>query len=914
MTTARKSHANQRDNGPPAKARTNQVSPPKAKKPDKLFQNKSPIRKIKQKFKAQKPVIMDVEEVEVKAELLASKSNSPKSNPKDIIVIDPKNIIQYLTSTTEEEIHALSEDHLRLLVSVWYKKHKKNTTIMKSWTRQHLLIEIDDIIEDAQSTVREEKIRKRIEDLHHTVDDMLGMSFTNSDELKEYSHEHLIYYFRQYTKDNKNEDIPIKSIKAWSREELIQKIQNSWPKKINDMVSPKINAPPLVSPSKPKQAIVDHDEPMPLQSEASNEHHNEKILSPLIQSDIKKTPISQHPEEQPTTSPSPKDLMTMDLKELTSAYCSLRNKAGFPQNEDTIQNTWSEEMLRRAIKKMLPSSTKVSASNLKPSKYAKNANFKQSNLQGLVLNTCRYTLNFELPKQKKGVSGLRSYLSDIFHEMGVYCEGITILPWDSDSLDNPVDDCDNIPDQIKELQKYFKDAKSYENGGYVFSKIRLGFPISNPDKSNFEHNIRGWLQNRSIRMYECAVQHMKVCTCAWLLYAPGTLDQKSWSRAVMESYRKTHLKKGLEIKIGLVWRALNGQKNLERKEKVYAMHVETPVHLRKITKKYLRTLAAHKRWPQGVRFRVVDEYFLQMKDANKQKYRYCKDRHSSFLKNLGKADCTQIISLDKKIKIGDSKFTTLRYILLGIKDNEDNRRIFATVDEKYNSDDKYVVTFRPDKSAKAMGFIDSLSTYVQHVFPNVSFEKILTIEAIDQARYERYDPQTQLFTTEEDIDLDVEIQADIDDDSFEYLNDSGKICNPFEFDDSIKLIGNPKMWNLTGEEDTVSAMTASSVSFTNDSTCMYYDVNSPADRSSTTSTVTNTVSTLSKDTIQEDEPVSLTPNTPSKFSRMVDQNYEQRVARQSISDLESQIQAIQKQLALARATSTTSTSDVAEGK
>ena len=265
--------------------------------------------------------------------------------------------------------------------------------------------------------------------------------------------------------------------------------------------------------------------------------------------------------------------------------------------------------------------------------------------------------------------------------MGSYCEGITILPWELDNLEDAIDDSEDLPTKIKELQRYFKDAKSYENGGYVFSKIRLGFPISNPDKANFEHNLRGWLQNHSIRMYECAVQHKKVCTCAWLLYAPGSLDQKKWCNAIMEVYCKTHTKRGNEIQIGLVWRALNGQKSIDRKEKVYAMHVETPVHQRKITKKFLRTLAAHKRWPLGLRFRVVDEFFMQMKDSTKQKYRYCKDRHASFLKNLGKSDCSQILNLDKKIKIPktDNKTTTLRHIILSIKDNVDNRRIFATV-------------------------------------------------------------------------------------------------------------------------------------------------------------------------------------------------------------------------------------------
>ena len=903
MTTARKSHANQRDNGPPAKARTNQVSPPKVKKPDKLFQNKSPQRKTKQKIKAQKPVIMDVEEVEVKAELLEESKNKPSEALENTIMINNDNIIQYLTSTTEEEIYALEKDQLLYLVDVWYKKHDKNTSTLKTWTRQHLLVEIDDIVEEAQSTVRGEKIRKRIEELHRTVDDMIGKSFKTIKEFDNYSHEHLIYYYRQHIKNSQQKVISIAEIKSWTHNQLLQKIESTLSKNEKEPILTHTPDPPLVSPSKPKPTTIVIDEPMPLRH-STIEEEIPKSTTP------KK--IAEEPSTEPKTlpdQPTPKDIATMNHDELVKSYCSLRTKAGFPQQENSIKDTWSEEMLRRAIKRMRPTT-----SNLKPGKYKKDANFKQANLQGAVLNTCRYTLNFELPKLKKGVTGLRSYLSDIFHEMGVYCEGISILPWDSDTLENSIDDCDNIPEQIKELQKYFKDAKSFENGGYVYSKIRLGFPINTPDKTNFEHNLRGWLQNRSIRMYECSVQHSKVCTCAWLLYAPGTLDQKCWCNAIEESYRKTHIKKGLEIKIGLVWRALNGQKNMDRKDKVYAMHVETPVHLRKITKKYLRTLAAHKRWPLGLRFRVVDEFFMQMKDSNKQKYRYCKDRHASFLKNIGKADCSQILSLDKKIKIGESKSTTLRYMLLSIKDNEDDRRIFASVDAKYNSDDKYVVTFRPDKTAKAMGYIDSLSTYVMHKFPDISFEKILTIDSIEQSKYERYDPQTQMFTTEEDIDLDVEIQADIDDDSFEYLNDSSKICNPFEFDDSIKLVGNPKMWNLTGEDDTVSAMTASSVSFTNDSTCMYYDISSPA-KNSIAKTAASTVSTLPKQSIQEENPTNnkLTPHSPSKFSRMMQQNDEKREARQRISDLESQIQEIQKQLTLARATSPND-SDVVEDK
>ena len=359
----------------------------------------------------------------------------------------------------------------------------------------------------------------------------------------------------------------------------------------------------------------------------------------------------------------------------------------------------------------------------------------------------------------------------------------------------------------------------------------------------------------------------------------------------MDTYRKTHSKRGTEIQIGLVWRALNGQKSMDRKDKTYAMHVETPVHQRKITRKFLRTLAAHKKWPLGLRFRVVDEFFIQMKDSTKQKYRYCKDRQSSFLKNLGKSDCSQILNLDKKIKISDDKSTTLRYIILSIKDVIDNRRIFATVDEKYNSDDLHVLSFRPDKATKANGFVDSLSTYVIHTFPNVSFEGILTIDSLEQAKYEKFDPSTQTFTTEDDIDLDMEIQADLDDDSFEYLNDD-TIANPYEFEGTEKLVGSPKMWNLSGEDDTVSAMTASSVSFTNESTCMVFDSDAPAKRPESVPTDTTTIaSTITSDMshpIPENHPTTQT-STPHASER--------------INDLEHQLKLVQSQLALARAAS-----------
>ena len=104
------------------------------------------------------------------------------------------------------------------------------------------------------------------------------------------------------------------------------------------------------------------------------------------------------------------------------------------------------------------------------------------------------------------------------------------------------------------------------------------------------------------------------------------------------------------------------------------------------------------------------------------------------------------------------------------------------------------------------------------------FKRIFTFEAIEKAKEETYNPNSQTFTTKEDIDLDLEIQADLDDDSFDFIKIEDDI-NPYEFDDSIKLVGGEPVWNFNGDADTVSTnqpQGMGNVSF-NSTTCRYYD-------------------------------------------------------------------------------------------
>ena len=101
-----------------------------------------------------------------------------------------------------------------------------------------------------------------------------------------------------------------------------------------------------------------------------------------------------------------------------------------------------------------------------------------------------------------------------------------------------------------------------------------------------------------------------------------------------------------------------------------------------------------------------------------------------------------------------------------------------------------------------------------------------------QGNTTEYDPKTQTFTTQEQKDFDADIQADLDDDSFDFLipeSDPDYISVDM---DNIKLLGGEKLYNLTGDDDTASTHPASSsmISFSSNS-IHHYDADSCADGS-----------------------------------------------------------------------------------
>ena len=435
---------------------------------------------------------------------------------------------------------------------------------------------------------------------------------------------------------------------------------------------------------------------------------------------------------------------------------------------------------------------------------------KQSNLAGATANNTRYTMNFNVPSECKGTAGMRLQLLEIYAKMREFCPTASILPWYDDKDLSEITSPDKIPETITLLQKYFPGVRPLESGGMNYAKVNLSFPIT-VDRPTFEKDIDSWGSGRNMRFYQCPVQHANVKTACWLPYLPGTTDCKIVSAKMSLSYEKTMHE---HVPIGLFWRALNGQRDVPAKLRIRAIHVECPSDKTASVKRFLRLCSRQKKYPGGARFRVMSEFWPYMTDKNKARYRYMADKHKYFLEKIERCETTKILSIDTRIpgtRVG------LRQVILNIRDKRDNHRIFHSIDVHWQNPSMYVLTFRPDKKTLAYQFNNSLPTYVRYLYPQSDLSHVFTLEAMDQAEDETYHPDKQSFTTLEDIAMMEEIQNDADDDSMEYMADAPIRPPDFSDDDDdmpVHEITNPRLFDLSGQTDSVSTMASENLSVT----------------------------------------------------------------------------------------------------
>ena len=735
------------------------------------------------------------------------------------------NIFSYIQKTKLGQLLSLPTEQMKQVVKAWKVRQNDDHKIVQTMQTAALMLGIEEAKEEVEAEEKRELLLVNMKSqAQEDFEQLQFMNLTKSSTLAEvqlFDKKELCTFIKYMNKDEcKNIpyemllDKPMNEIQEWTLA-ITKNIPDKEQIQDVDMVSVNQDSNDDESDNKTNKITESTD----LNTSSNNDSVQE--VNKSKESVLK---IDEMLKD--------KEIMKANSETLKRTYHQFTIETGIPIQYDVI-NMWPKSVLQEIIKTKrdmtISQKPKKKISNLKQTSKYSSKKMTQTSLtqRGKVLNTCRYSLAFTIPDEYRGTEGLRKYLIDIFNEMINYSEdGFCILPWDSDEITDKITEADDIPDRITDLKKYFNGARSPESSIYIYVKLRLGFPLS-CDKTNFDADIQGWCKNRSIRFYVCSVQHPNVRSCGWLAYMPRTVNQEKWCQAVKQLYQSTYKDKPEpEFQIGLTWRVLNGQKDVGKKDKLRAMHVDAPVEIGTRVKRFLRALSHKKKWLLGVKFRVIDEFHQYMKPTAKQKYRYMVSKHKAMMNQIAMCDCTQIINLDKKI--GGSTMT-VRDIVVNIRDNDDNYRIFASIDEKWNSDTLFTATYRPDKASKAYDFMRSLATYVQYLFPEASLKRIFTLDAIEKAKNENYHHKTQTFITQDDTELDREIQDDMDDDSMGFLELEDNLENPFQIDESISLVGGNSVWNFQGDDETVSTAAGSTggVSF-NSAHMRYYDTKSCA--------------------------------------------------------------------------------------
>ena len=453
-----------------------------------------------------------------------------------------------------------------------------------------------------------------------------------------------------------------------------------------------------------------------------------------------------------------------------------------------------------------------STSSLKTSKYKASPQPKvQSNLSGSPVNTVRYTMNFPVTSEQKGTTGLREALLHIFSQMKELCPDISIMPWKT--LKNnqpPLKSPDSIPKTITLLQKYFDGARTLMKAGRIYTKVNLGYPV-NVDRPTFQNDFKQWCNDNDIKFYLATVQHDNVKRVCWLAYLPNYTNSELLSKLMTEACKSST---GKSIESGLAWRVLNGQTDVLKENKVYAIHVECPYDSTTTVKRFLRSCSHQKKYPGGSKFRVINEWWPYMTAPNQRKYRYMKDKHKYFLDQLGLCSSSQILEIDRKVP---GTKATIRNILLDLRDRTDNHRVFNSIDIRWNSTSIYNITYRPDERGLAYMFCNSLPTYVRYLHPGKDLSRIFSLDALDKASEEVYHPSKQTFTTQEDLAMQIEVQNDADDDSMDWgdfsqlnlLEEDGNSDNEPEVE-----LRNSRLFDLSGESESVSTIGNSVASVT----------------------------------------------------------------------------------------------------
>jgi len=92
-----------------------------------------------------------------------------------------------------------------------------------------------------------------------------------------------------------------------------------------------------------------------------------------------------------------------------------------------------------------------------------------------------------------------------------------------DDLPEPIEDPDQLPDEVDEWLEYFPGARLWACRGYTYTQVLLGFHEPFP---KIIKAMASWFRKTKFGLWKSSLQSEKPTSLGWLLFSANTMDIK----------------------------------------------------------------------------------------------------------------------------------------------------------------------------------------------------------------------------------------------------------------------------------------------------------------------------------------------------------------------------------------------------
>jgi hypothetical protein len=348
---------------------------------------------------------------------------------------------------------------------------------------------------------------------------------------------------------------------------------------------------------------------------------------------------------------------------------------------------------------------------------------------------------------------LTKKLQSVLNHLRAIDHSIQILPWKQRTEEN------QSPINIDNINSISLDTLSiYFN--------RLTRPVTDKDKfvwtdfvmehtsswQTIKDGIASWLNRKGYNLYPRELQSEKEIIIGWFLWSYREIDTAILTQALKNDYK---------IDFYFRWMNVNLTRLSATNDTVKALHlITTPQNRKSVVKVFsdLYSKAGQKSFPLGIRLRLIPMAQTATSATKINEIKECRHDQRVWLKNIQHYTYNGILNLDKS----SAQMPTLRELIMRLKSNVDNERLFFGVNQQWNNPEKYIFTFHKLYSYEAIAKIPTLITLLPNTTSYKLCYKYFTTEAIEEAKDNIWDEKNKEVIRPGDLSVPTDaIAADI---------------------------------------------------------------------------------------------------------------------------------------------------------